>query len=62
MSEKRKKQNKQFTKNSKQIKLNISLQNTTKLVNDEPLVENLNRLEPDLIEASGIDQAIAALR
>lgn len=32
------------------------------LVNDAPLVENLNRLDPDTIEASGIDQAIAALR
>lgn len=34
----------------------------TKLVNNEPLVENLNRLEPDAIEASGIDEAIKALR
>lgn len=33
-----------------------------KVVVEEPLVENLNRLDPDAIEASGIDQAIAALR
>lgn len=32
------------------------------LINEEPLTENLNQLEPDIIEASGIDQAIAALR
>lgn len=33
-----------------------------KLVTEEPLIENLNRLEPEAIEASGIDEAIKALR
>lgn len=37
-------------------------ESNVKLVNNEPLVENLNRLEPDTIEASGIDDAIKALR
>lgn len=37
-------------------------ENDSKLVNAEPLVENLNRLEPEAIEASGIDEAIKALR
>lgn len=38
------------------------LQVTAKLVDEEPMVENLNRLEPETIDASGIDDAIAALR
>lgn len=33
-----------------------------KLVNNEPLIENLNRLDPETIEASGIDDAIKAFR
>lgn len=32
------------------------------IVTEEPLVENMNRLDPDAIEASGIDEAIKALR
>lgn len=31
------------------------------LINEAPLVENMNRLEPETIEASGIDEAIKAL-
>lgn len=34
----------------------------TKLVNEAPLIENMNRLEPETIDASGIDEAIKALR
>lgn len=32
------------------------------VVNDEPIEENLNRLEPETIDARGIEEAIAALR
>lgn len=31
------------------------------IVNDKPLEENLNRIQPDLIVASGLDNAIKAL-
>lgn len=43
-------------------KLHLNQQVKTQLVNEEPIVENLNRLEPETIVASGIDEAIAALR
>ncbi|XP_055321868.1 coiled-coil domain-containing protein 124 [Sitodiplosis mosellana] len=42
-------------------KSNKEPEKETKLVSDEPLIENLNRLDPDAIEASGIDEAIKAL-
>lgn len=40
----------------------VTFQAKIKLVNEEPIMENLNRLDPEAIEASGIDDAIAALR
>lgn len=40
----------------------ISQEPPKQLINEAPLVENMNRLEPDTIEASGIDEAIQALR
>ncbi|XP_031633207.1 coiled-coil domain-containing protein 124 [Contarinia nasturtii] len=42
-------------------KSNKEPEKDTKLVIAEPLIENLNRLDPEAIEASGIDEAIKAL-
>lgn len=40
----------------------VELQVKNVVVDEEPIIENLNRLEPETIDASGIDEAIAALR
>ena len=49
-------------KEEKEKQLQKELEKENKTINDEPLIENMNRVQEDVVTGSGIDAALAAMR